>query len=93
MEKLPEKIFVIAGTMDQYIRFRRHFADVLTHDMGFDLCHTDLVYVSDADMLRGQYKPWGYLIGTWADRPDLLELSIQLQLSRSSIEDFIEVAI
>jgi hypothetical protein len=43
--------------------------------------------------LKGISKPWGYLVGTWADRPDLLDISIQLQLSRSSIEDFIEVSI
>lgn len=93
MEKLPEKIFVIAGTMDQYRQFRRHFADVLIHEMDFEVRHADIVYVGCVDHLKGISKPWGYLVGTWADRPDLLDISIQLQMSRSSIEDFIEVSI
>jgi len=92
MEHLPERIMIIAGNMDQYRTFRRHLADVLIHDMDFEVYHDDIRYIRDADSIRGQSNLWGYRVGTWADRSDIKQITEMLWQQRSSIDSFIEVS-
>jgi hypothetical protein len=93
MDRLPERIMIIAGTMDQYRHFRRQLADVLIHELDFDIGHYDIQYIGTADAIRGCNNIWGYRVGTWADRPDINDIITALQLQRSSIDNFIEVSI
>lgn len=93
MDRLPEKIYVIAGTMDQFRTFRNQLAGVLTAE-GHAVNSHDLVYVSGPDVFRGVYKPWGYLVGTWQDRSDIWPIVDAVNVSHSKVtKDFIEVSI
>ena len=93
MDTLPEKIFVIAGTMEQFRMFRNQLAGVLTAE-GHVVNTRDLVYVNGPDTLRGIRKPWGYLVGTWEKREDLWQIVDMINVCHSKVtEDFIEVAL
>ena len=92
MDRLPERIYIIAGTMDQYRQFRRQLADVLIHELDFDINHDDIRYVGGVDSIRGYSNMWGYRVGTWADRSDIKQITEMLWQQRSSIDSFIEVS-
>lgn len=85
------KIFVIAGTYDQFKLFANQLAASMNEE-GIRVNRLDLVYVSDVNQLRGCHDVWGYRVGTYADRKDINEISRQLAISGSCILDnFIEV--
>lgn len=85
------KIFVIAGTYDQYKVFAKQLADAMNEE-GLPVNRLDIVYISGPDTLKGYSNPWGYKVGTWAYRKDIKEIILQISLAGSSYrEDFIEV--
>lgn len=96
MDTLPEKIFVIAGNVSQFNMFKRQLVDCLNVYMDIRVHHSDIVYISTPDMIRGYRgydKPWGYLVGTWEKREDLWQIVDMINTRGSTItEDFIEVA-
>lgn len=85
------KIYIIAGTYEQFKMLSRHLAEVMIDgDMEFSM--SDFVYIDGPERLVGCYKPWGYKVGTWSERNDIDEISKLLLTRHSSItEDFIEV--
>ena len=85
------KIFVIAGTYEQFNVFRKQLAEAMSEEgMWFRI--SDITYISGPDALRGYHNPWGYKVGTWSYRSDIKEIILQIALAGSSYrEDFIEV--
>ena len=64
------KKFVIAGTSSQFYDWMRK--------NGYS--HTVWRYVSGLDTIRGYSNPHGIFIGTWYERPDMLEVVHMLRL-------------
>lgn len=74
------KIFIIAGTHDEYLRWRsRNFPELLLN--GEISKPTDIVYVSGAETLKGISNPTGRFIGTWYKRSNIEEILFQLQIA------------
>jgi hypothetical protein len=90
MDKLLEKIYVIAGDHSQFRQFRNQLTEAL-NDLGLEINAYDIIYIDNVDRIRGIHRPWGYRVGTWNDRKDIDDIKTQLLISRSTIEDFIEV--
>lgn len=85
------KIFVIAGTHEQFNTFRQQLMKAMSADHTWIRIH-DIVYISGPDTLRGHRDPWGYKVGTWESRVDIKEIILQIALAGSSYkENFIEV--
>lgn len=85
------KIFVIAGTFEQFNVFRSQLVEAMAEEgMWFRIA--DITHISGPDTLRGLSNPWGYKVGTWESRVDIKEIILQIALAGSSYkEDFIEV--
>jgi hypothetical protein len=86
------KIYIIAGTCDEFKIFSRQLAELMTESgISFTMC--DFVYVHSIENLFGCcYKPRAYKVGTWSERNDIDDISQLLLSVHSSItEDFIEV--
>jgi len=83
------KIFVIAGTYDQFNIFRRTLAGTMIEE-NIDVRLNDIVYVH-SDNLYGYEDIWGYKVGTWQQRKDIDVICMMLLACRSSIDNFIEV--
>lgn len=95
-DTLPETIFVIAGTMEQFRKFRNQLSDTIVKEDLFKVSHHDIVYVGSPDALRGRSwrEPlWGYTVGTWRDRPDIGSIEMTLLARGSSLDEFIEVSL
>lgn len=61
-------------------------------EQGMSFSVADFVYIDGPHRLMGCYKPWGYKVGTWADRNDIDDIAQLLLTRHSSItEDFTEV--
>ena len=58
------KKFAIAGNSNQFYDWMRKT----------NRSHTDWIYVSGPDTLKGISDPHGVFIGTWYERPDMLEV-------------------
>ena len=85
------KIFVIAGTHEQFQVFREQLVEAMAAEHNWFRI-SDITYISGPDALRGYRDPWGYKVGTWAYREDIKEIILQIALAGSSYrEDFIEV--
>ena len=85
------KIYIIAGTYEQFKIFSRQLAELIT-ESGMSFTMSDFVYLDSREKLLGCYKPWGYKVGTWSERDDIDHISELLLTRHSSItEDFIEV--
>ena len=65
---MDKRLYIIAGTKHQF--------DLWCLDCARDRRYpeTNFIYVSGADMLRGISDPDGLCIGTWKDRPDILDI-------------------
>lgn len=85
-----EKIFIVAGTWNEYRWFKNQLVKTMVED-GIDVNRQDIVYLSP-DSVRGHRDIWGYKVGSWESRMDLKDLVTSITLAGSSItEDFIEV--
>lgn len=84
------KIFVIAGTYEQFNMFRQQLVYTMSVE-DIPVKYHDVVYVSGPDQLRGYRDPWGYMVGTWYNRKDIGELEILIRTAGSTLDDFIGV--
>jgi hypothetical protein len=74
------KIFIIAGTHDEYLQWRsRNFPELLLN--GEISKPTDIIYVCGAETLKGISNPTGRFIGTWYKRSNIEEILFQLQIA------------
>lgn len=84
------KIFVIAGTFEQFNMFRQQLVYTMSAE-DIPVKYHDVVYVSGPDQLRGYKEPWGYIVGTWYNRKDIKELEMLIKTAGSTLDDFISV--
>jgi hypothetical protein len=86
---MNNKIFILAGTYDQFKSFVRK----LERDMfaeGIPFRHRDFIYLTP-NCIRGYSDIWGYKVGTWRDREDINDVYNALAYTFSYLEtDFIE---
>lgn len=68
------KLYVIAGTFDEYARFRLKCKEINRYEN-----HT-LTFLSSSDLLRGLINPPGIFIGTWYIRDDIEKILMTLLL-------------
>jgi hypothetical protein len=74
------KIYIIAGTYDEYLRWRNNnYPELLLN--GEISKPTDIMYVSGAETLKGISNPRGRFIGTWYKRSNIEEILFQLQIA------------
>lgn len=64
------KLYVVAGTYDQYVNYARTKTDDVFY-----------IYVSGPDMLRGLRDPHGVFIGSWIDRSDIRDIIEHLMVA------------
>ena len=86
---LNEKIWVLAGTYDEFNYFRIQLCKTMA-DEGIPFRGTNILYV-DKNKMYGYTDMWGYKVGTWSKRKDLDDIKFLLLTRRSSIDEFIEV--
>ena len=74
-------IYVVAGTFDQAKEYisRKRFDYLNSGDP--PLLMPNYLYVSVAQHLKGIRNPTGVLIGTWRERPDIIEILETLMLA------------
>jgi hypothetical protein len=78
------KHFVIAGNHYQFEIYKRRKINHLA-SQNADFKTSDIVYVSNADCLRGYRNPTGVFIGSWRERDDLEQIFFQLLSSTVSL--------
>lgn len=85
------KVFVIAGNYSQFKAFCAKYFPIM--DMNStEFRNYDIVYVANRTTMLGIESPWGYKVGTWADREDIDDISNCIMSRRSTLDgDFIEV--
>ncbi len=89
---MSNKIFVLAGTFDQFRLFRKQLTNVMIEeDIGFT--YSSFIYINGPDSLRGYSRDsiWGYAVGTWDKRDDIADIENALMICGTSSKDFIEV--
>lgn len=71
---MPNKIYVVAGDLNQFRLYERkkHFEAEAAEIP--PLLKDEYYYVAAAQSLRGIHKPSGVFIGTWKDRLDIVEI-------------------
>jgi hypothetical protein len=70
---MTERKFIIAGSHVQYIDYVNK-KGLLSNTKHYQ-------YVSSVDSLRGYHNPRGVFIGTWYDKPDILDIIYQLMIA------------
>jgi hypothetical protein len=88
---INDKIFVLAGTFEQFQLFRAQLVESMAAEHNWFRI-SSIIYINGPDTLRGIRDPWGYKVGTWAYRDDIKQIIEQLMIAGSNYrEDFIEV--
>ena len=73
--------FVIAGNKQEYMDYcRKQVEAQLMYD------DKDFVWVSGPDTFRGYKDPNGVCTGTWRDRPDILDIIMNLRMTATTPE-------
>ena len=89
---MSNRIFILAGTYEQFRWYVRQLENQMFAE-GIPFQHSDFIYVTP-DNVRGQRNIWGYKVGTWQERDDLIQVYTSMASTFSSIEnDFIEVQV
>ena len=79
------KIYIIAGSLDQFKLWRINNLDRLREDNPNLNIH-DIVYVTGRETFMGVSNPTGRFIGTWYHRSDIEEILFQLQCQGSLLD-------
>ena len=81
---MNQKIFIIAGTYDQYRNWvRKNFDRIYESDPFKSISLSNFVYVSNPDQLNGHREVHGYFVGTFRNRPDIRDIVMQIRLINS----------
>jgi hypothetical protein len=77
---MNQKIFIIAGTYDQYRNWvKKNIDRIYQSDTSRSISLSNFVYVSKLDVLRGHREVHGYFVGTFRNRPDIRDIVIQIR--------------
>ena len=72
---MNQKIFIIAGTYEQYKHWiRKNIDRIYQSDPSKSITLSNFVYVSEPDQLRGHREVHGYFVGTYRNRPDIRDI-------------------
>ena len=72
---MNQKIFIIAGTYEQYKHWiRKNIDRIYQSDPSKSITLSNFVYVSDMRQLRGHREVHGYFVGTYRNRPDIRDI-------------------
>jgi len=77
-----EKLFIVAGTWQEYTEFIRRKADELVKT-GYPISLSHFVYVSCHDTLRGRRDIHGWFYGTYRQRKDLKDIVMQIRVTNN----------
>lgn len=77
------KIYVVAGTHQEYQTFMHKKAKELWDKGVTEITLSHFVYVDSVEKLRGLTECNGYYIGTYKQRPDLNEIQTQIQIIKA----------
>lgn len=78
---MDEKIYVIAGTLEEFSEYRERRIQELISGGMTDVSMSHFVRVGEANQLRGLKNPHGVLYGTWQKHPNIVEIISQLILT------------
>jgi hypothetical protein len=79
---MSEKLFIIAGTRQEYEYFIRKKANELSKS-GYPISLSHFVYVSSVDNLRGQRDIHGWFYGSFRKREDLHDIVTQIRVANN----------
>ena len=76
---MNEKIFVVAGTHDQYKTYslkklKEGFEYCQNNGTMFNMSMSNFVYVNGPEVFRGWNEVHGVFVGTYRDRPDIRDI-------------------
>ena len=77
-----EKLFIVAGTRQEYEFFIRRKADELAKT-GYPISLSHFVYVSGYETLRGQRDIHGWFYGTYRQRKDIKDIVMQIRVTNN----------
>ncbi len=77
-----EKLFIVAGTWQEYNEFIRRKADELSKT-GYPISLSHFVYVSSYATLRGQRNVHGWFYGSYRQRTDLQDIVMQIRVTNN----------
>ena len=81
---MNQKIFIIAGTYDQYRNWvKKNIDRIYQSDPSKYISLSNFVYVSGPDQLRGHREVHGYFVGTYRNRPDIRDIVQHIRLINS----------
>lgn len=84
-------IYIIAGTFEEFRLFRKQLCFVMA-DEGMSFKHSDFIYVRGPETFLGTNNPWGYKVGQWYKREDIMLINQAIRERRSDPAwDFIPV--
>ena len=72
------KIFVIAGNSQQAIKWMKGNNQKRWDNGDTSATLSDYVIVENPTIMRGHRNPHGVFIGTWKDRPDIMDIVMAL---------------
>ena len=72
------KIFVIAGNSSQAIKWMKGNNQKRWDNGDTSATLSDYVIVENPTIMRGHRNPHGVFIGTWKDRPDIMDIVMAL---------------
>ena len=77
---MNQKIFIIAGTYDQYRNWvKKNIDRIYQSDTSKSISLSSFVYVSEPDTFRGHREVHGYFVGTFRNRPDIRDIVMQIR--------------
>lgn len=71
---MNEKIFVVAGNIDQFKVYRNKRANELWEQGETSISLSNFVYVNGPEVFRGFNQVHGVFTGTYRQRPDIREI-------------------
>ena len=74
-----EKLFIVAGSWQEYEYFIRRKADELVKT-GYPISLSHFVYVSNVAILRGRRDIHGWFYGSYRQRTDLKDIVMQIRV-------------
>ena len=77
-----EKLFIVAGTRQEYEFFIRKKADELAKT-GYPISLSHFVYVSGYETLRGHRDVHGWFYGSYLQRKDLKDIVMQIRVTNN----------
>jgi hypothetical protein len=77
-----EKMFIVAGTRQEYEHFIRKKADELAKT-GYPISLSHFAFVSSPDVLRGHREVHGWFCGTYRQLRDIKEIVFRIRLANN----------